>query len=219
MESIKVYISGEDPVTKAVIRRLMGYVSERFQVIMEIPARGGEIKKKIPQCNKLAESYPVIMLLDVDDGCAPALKRELLGGLEQSDRFLMNIAVDEAEAWIMADREGFAKYFSIDIDEIPLSASLKMGGMKKVVEMDFPMKSSMVLTHVIAPKSKNKEFVKQVAVLDSKGKCKGKEYNNAIVPFIEKAWNVDHAMENSDSLQRMVRRLKVLHQSYGIHSA
>lgn len=78
MENIEVYISGEDMVTIAVIKRLLRYVSPRFSIIQTIPARGGEIKKKVLQCNTLAVDFPVVMLLDLDDGCAPDLKNKLL---------------------------------------------------------------------------------------------------------------------------------------------
>lgn len=39
---------------------------------------------------------------------------------------------------------------------------------------------------------------------------KGPEYNVAILPFVKNIWNIDEAMKNSDSLSRMVLRLKRL---------
>jgi len=37
---------------------------------------------------------------------------------------VFNVAVDEAEAWLMADRDGFAKYISVDVDQHRLSEFL-----------------------------------------------------------------------------------------------
>lgn len=72
MDKIKVYISGEDAVTKAIIERLLRFCSPRFQVAKEIPARGSEIKKKISALNTLAQTQPVVMLTDLDTtDCAP----------------------------------------------------------------------------------------------------------------------------------------------------
>lgn len=107
---IGVYIVGEDDVTRHVIYRILSYCGAgRFTVLMELPARGGEIKNKIPNFNQLAMKFPVILLTDLDaDNCAPELKRKLLGGLEQAENLVFNVAVDEAEAWLMADRDGFA---------------------------------------------------------------------------------------------------------------
>lgn len=211
--SIQVYISGEDPVTKAVIRRILDFVSPRFLIIDNIPARGGEIKKKIPQCNTLASAFPVIMLLDADEGCAPTLKANLLKEQKQSDKFLLNIAVDEAEAWLMADIDGFAGYFGIDVRDMPKANLTKQGGRKAVVEMEFAMKSSYVFTHQLILKSTKPDFVKQIGVREL-GRTKGKEYNAAVIPFIMNIWDIDKAKENSDSLQRMLRRINELISSY-----
>lgn len=128
MEKIQVYISGEDAVTVAVIKRLLSYVSPRFVVLSNIPARGGEVKSKVLASNELAKSYPVVMLLDLDQGCAPELKSKLLQGNIQSRHFLMNISVDEAEAWLMADRQGFSSFFGIYVNAIPVSEMQKQGG-------------------------------------------------------------------------------------------
>lgn len=85
-----------------------------------MPARGGQIKHKISEPNRLSSSKPVILLTGLDvTQCPPMLKNSLLANQEQNDDFILNIAVDEAEAWLMADREGFAEYFGIPISEIP----------------------------------------------------------------------------------------------------
>lgn len=110
---IGVYIVGEDDVTRHVIYRILSYCGAgRFTVLMELPARGGEIKNKIPNFNQLAMKFPVILLTDLDaDNCAPELKRKLLGGLEQAENLVFNVAVDEAEAWLMADPGWICKIY------------------------------------------------------------------------------------------------------------
>ena len=73
---IGVYIVGEDDVTRHVIYRILSYCGAgRFTVLMELPARGGEIKNKIPNFNQLAMKFPVILLTDLDaDNCAPYIE-------------------------------------------------------------------------------------------------------------------------------------------------
>lgn len=213
MKEIPVYISAEDPVTKAIIERLLKFCSPQFKVFKDVPARGGEIKNMISALNNLAKTKPVILLTDLDTtACAPILKRELLNGDEQSADFLINIAIDEGEAWLMADRKGFAKYMAVDESLIPQASMQKLGGMKKVTEMTFDVKSSWMLTHQIIKQSNNTELREQISA--SGRAAKGKEYNSAIVPFIENAWNIQEAMSNSDSLTRMVRRLEKLASDY-----
>ena len=192
---IGVYIVGEDDVTRHVIYRILSYCGAgRFTVLMELPARGGEIKNKIPNFNQLAMKFPVILLTDLDaDNCAPELKRKLLGGLEQAENLVFNVAVDEAEAWLMADRDGFAKYISVDVDQLPCAGLQKQGGAKACMEMQFSCKSSYFLTHILIREA-----------------SKGREYNTAILPFINECWDIESAMRNSDSLCRMVGRIKAL---------
>ena len=214
MREIKVYISGEDAVTVAVIKRLLSFVSSRFVVLGNIPARGGEVKSKVLKSNALAKDYPVVMLLDLDQGCAPELKKKLLQGNPQSQHFLMNISVDEAEAWLMADRQGFSTFFGIDIDAIPVSVMQKQGGHIERMEMNFPCKSSFMLTHKLALHSSKKEIRQKIGVPTPNGPKKGKEYNDAIVPFIENEWDIAAALPNSDSLQRMICRLQALLADY-----
>lgn len=214
MENINIYISGEDPVTVAVLKRVLAYVSPRFYVMGNIPARGGEVKKKVLQCNVLAQNYPVVMLLDLDEGCAPDLKMRLLQGNVQSTHFIMNISVDEAEAWLMADRKGFSTYFAIDVNLIPTPKLQKQGGRVALIEMEFPYKSSLVFTHKLALLSKKQEVRDKVGVVNPCGPKKGKEYNDAVLPFVNDKWNIDAALPHSDSLQRMIRRLRELESQF-----
>lgn len=205
----KVYIAGEDPVTREIIYRILRYCSPDFHVIQELPARGSEIKNKIEPFNKLAAKQPVILLTDLDtDDCAPCTKRNLLSGLEKHPDFLINVAVDEAEAWLMADQKNFASYIGVPINEIPQSCLQKQGGMKSLMEISCPLKSSYYLTHQLAPHS-SKEEIRQKVAATGKG-CKGKEYNSAMIPFIRNIWDIDNARQNSDSLSRMIARIKRL---------
>lgn len=207
---IGVYVVGEDDVTRHVIYRILNYCGVGlFTVLAELPARGGEIKNKIPNFNQLAIKVPVILLTDLDaNSCAPELKRKLFGQLEQAENLVFNVAVDEAEAWLMADREGFAKYISVDVDQLPCAIPQKQGGSKACMEMQFSCKSSYFLTHILIRESLDRTLKKQ---LMAEGKAsKGPEYNTAILPFIDKSWDIESAMRNSESLCRMVGRIKAL---------
>lgn len=204
---VEIVIVGEDDVTREIIKRIINeYTGGMVKIIQEMPARGGEIKGRINMYNTLASSYPVIILLDLDaNNCPPELINSL--GIEnKQSNLILNVAIDEAEAWLMADRIGFAKYIGVDESEIPQSKSTKLNGNKYTIEMDFPAKSSMCLTKVIVPKSKNSDIKKKMT--PNGNACKGKEYNSAILPFIREVWDIEAALANSDSLKRMVNKIK-----------
>ena len=92
---IGVYIVGEDDVTRHVIYRILSYCGAgRFTVLMELPARGGEIKNKIPNFNQLAMKFPVILLTDLDaDNCAPELKPDCRNKEEQKPVWKCSLVV------------------------------------------------------------------------------------------------------------------------------
>ena len=204
---MKVYIVGEDAVTYSVIKRILYYCSSDFEIEAELPARGGQVKNKITEFNSLSEVHPVILLIDLDNyDCAPLLIEKLLK--DKNKCFIFNIAVDEAEAWLMADRKGFSSYFRVKIEDMPSAHQSKQGGRKALTEMNFTYKSSMFLTHELIKKSKNSDYIKQLT--PKKNAAKGPEYNSCMLPFIQNAWNIDDARNNSDSLNRMILRIENL---------
>ncbi|MCL1942941.1 MAG: hypothetical protein FWF54_05260 [Candidatus Azobacteroides sp.] len=76
--------------------------------------------------------------------------------------------------------------------------------------MCFKYKSSRYLTHELIKKIKKPEYIQQFT--PRKGAAKGPEYNSCMLPFIKNQWNIENAMENSDSLSRMIFRIKNLLQ-------
>lgn len=206
-----IYIVGDDPVTKAIICRLIKDYSHQLKIALEIPARGGQIKGSIAKFNRLAESTPVVLLLDLDaNNCAPELKRILLNGMEHNPRFVINVAVDEGESWLFADKENFARYLHLDPALTPNSCNLRMNGPRMVREVYTEQKPSRLLTHGLALRSSDTNIRKQIGVNDVNEKCKGNEYNAVIVPFIYEVWNPEVARQNSDSLNRMILRIQQL---------
>jgi len=204
---MKVFIVGEDEVILAIIRLILTHCSTNYEVIQNLPARGGQVKSKISEFNKLSEKYPIVLLMDLDnDDCAPLLLSKLVKS--KHENFIFNIAVDEAEAWLMADREGFADYFKIKLADMPSAHQTKQNGRKEVTEMYFAYKSSRYLTHDLIKKSGNSEFIQQLT--PKKNASKGVEYNSCMLLFIEKAWNIENARQNSDSLNRMILRVEKL---------
>ena len=207
----QVYIVGEDEVTAAIVRRILTDYAPSLNVKGVLPERGSQIKNYIQRFNRLSMTTPVILLTDLDTAdCAPFLKEKLLEGIEAEPNFIINIAVDEAEAWLMADRENFADYLCVDKNVMPEAVLTNQGGMKKCIEMAIPAKASYYLTHTLVFKSKNEEVKSRIG--STGRKCKGKEYNSALVPFIITKWDIEAARLNSDSLSRMIRRIKQLEQ-------
>ena len=205
-----VYIVGEDEVTRAIITRIIHDYAPHLEIIQYIPARGSEIKAKISSLNVAALHSPVVLLSDMDaDPCAPIAKSHLLGGISNlSPEFIVNIAVDEAESWLLADTTGFASYFGIPEDRMPVCSLQKFLGPRARMELCVPIKTSLYLTHQLITYSTKGTLKAQLFSADA---CKGKEYNEAITPFIRLSWNIEAARLNSYSLDRMIKRVQNIH--------
>lgn len=205
-----LYLVGEDDACKAVIYRVIDFCSisrkTPLKVILELPARGGEIKSKIKNFNILSANTPVVLLTDLDNnGCPPSYISTLMKGDKKNDNFVLSIAVDEVEAWLLADRTGFARYFGVETGLIPLPSLIKMQGRVEKKEIECRCKTSFHIVTKILPYSRNKSLIEQLT--PRPGATKGPEYNSAMLPFIQEYWSIENAVQNSDSLQGMINRI------------
>lgn len=209
----EVYIVGEDDVTKEIIRRLINDYTPNLLIKRAEPTRSSQLKNMIKPYNRLSESIPVILLEDLDtEDCAPSARKKLLGGEQQSEDFLINIAVDEAEAWLYADIEGLSSYLKVPREAIPSAKPMTMGGPRARLEINTEQKTSRHLTKELILLSKDKVLKQQI--VSSDGRCKGKEYNAAILPYIREKWNPEAARESSYSLDTTIKRLIRLSEKY-----
>lgn len=204
---MEVAIVGEDQATKDIIKRIIHYVGN-IEIAYDLPARGGKILSMIREFNNLSHSIPVVLLTDLDQyNCPPELLNKWFEKFSRNEDFHVRVAVDEAEAWLMADREGFSNYFSLPIERIPQSISKSRIAPDKN-EMSFPYKSSYFLGREIIPYSTSSNIKKDMT--PKSGSTKGPLYNSRISPFIKNNWDIRRAQENSYSLRRTIARMQAL---------
>jgi hypothetical protein len=203
-----ISIVGEDSATKESLKRIVTDYNSDLNIVNEYPARGGKTKQLIKRYNLLAASIPILLLTDLDQyDCAPEFIRQHLGGAAKHNNFLLRVAVDEVESWLMADRVGFAEYFEVPIELIPQSIAPRISK-PTVNELSFPFKPSLYMQIEIFPHSTNKQF--REGFISSVEAYKGPEYNSLITPFIQKKWNLKAAAKNSYSLRKAIERISSL---------
>lgn len=202
---MEIYIAGEDPVTLAIIRRLVTSFRPDLSIIMEMPYRGGKLDKEYSNFNSLSSKFPVIVLRDLDMfDCPPQLISRLLP-FQKSPNFVFNVAADEAEAWLLADKSNFSRYFEIPLQMIPGSIQKRQNGPRAVLEVNTPYKTSQYFQRELLPHSKSLTIQQQLR--PKHGAVKGTEYNHVMIPFIKQIWDPQTARLNSYSLDRMINRL------------
>lgn len=198
-----IMIVAEDTVSREIAKRLLNHSHKQFNITREEPVRGGEIKQKILNYNKLG--LPVFTLADLDtEDCPITLINDWFGEDAIAPTHLFRVAYFEAEAWLMSDIQGFAKYLEIDRNLIP--------GVKQMdrqnpdnIELSFKYKPSLFLMHELVKHCKNPTLVEQLS--PKKGAKKGPQYNSAMIPFIQDHWNIDVAAQNSFSLKKALQRI------------
>lgn len=170
-----------------------------------MPYRGGKLDQAIPNLNLLSNKYPVVLLRDLDMyDCPPQLIARLIPS-PKSENFIVNIATDEAEAWLLGDSENFAEYFGIPIGFLPGSILKRQNGPRTVTEIDTPYKTSQYFVRYLLPLTTNQTIFQQLQ--PKVGAVKGAEYNHVMLPFIRTVWNPETARLKSHSLNRMILRL------------
>ncbi|MFO8057714.1 MAG: hypothetical protein R6V10_10485 [bacterium] len=142
-------------------------------------------------CKSMRQPWIVLMDLDNDAECAPVYLEEKLPA-PAADMFL-RLAVQEVESWLLADRQGIAKFLGVSEEHVP----------KEVEKIQKPKRTLID----IARKSRRRDIKGMVPQPGSSG-VQGKEYNSIMSEFVLSYWKPDSASENADSLLRFLKVLE-----------
>jgi hypothetical protein len=185
----------EDELTHQVMLKIYESFKGFFSECRTIPCHGkGKIQKQIKAYNIAAQYgyYFVITDLDNEYDCAVSLIKSWLP-FQSSGQLLFRVAVHEVESWLLADRENFAAFFSINQDLIPLEPDNEKDPKHKVI--------------LLAKKSKKREIREAIVPIDDYANI-GPGYNSQFQRFIQNSWNIDIARKNSPSLDKAIKSLE-----------
>ncbi|MDA1275905.1 MAG: DUF4276 family protein [Verrucomicrobia bacterium] len=191
-----VYLAAEDEPGLAVGRRLI-QDSTPLAVHREENGHGyGRLFRKAKNFQEMASlGYPVLMLTDLDAAkCAPALHRAWLGDAPRPE-FLFRIAVREIEAWLLADRDGIAKFLQITVTKIPERPE-QLADPKKIL-LDLAAHAPRRLRTGFLPAPRSSAIV-------------GPEYNGLISRFVSNDWDLHAAASIAPSLGRAIAATRLL---------
>jgi len=181
----------EDEVTHQVMLKIYDFVQGCFSESRAIPCYGnGKIKRQIKAYNLAAQYSHYFVVTDLDNQypCAPSLIENWLPDT-RSSKLLFRVAVHEIESWLLADRENFAAFFSIDQKLVPLNPDNEIDPKRTVISL--------------AKKSRRKEIREAIVPIDTYA-SKGPGYNTQFEIFIQKFWSIESARKNSPSLDKTV---------------
>lgn len=158
--------------------------------------KGGKalLDRDLPKYNQAARHGPWLVLRDADAECPVDLRARLLASLHNpAPTLVLRVANSMTEAWLLADRSGFAEYFQISKAIIPSDPDSLPHAKREVVSL--------------CGRSTDRTIRQKMTTL--RGET-GPEYVATINDFARSTWNVGAAAEVSPSLSRALKRLTEL---------
>ncbi len=192
----EIYIATEDALSEAVADRLVEEANPGLCVAVRMGRKGnGFLKQKLFDLNETARSIPVLLLTDLDRiECPPTLIGNWWSGRILANGMIFRVVVREIEAWLLADREGFAKLSGAPVGKVPHMPEL----------LDDPKSA---LLNLVA-RYGNRRLKDELLPAKGSHASVGFGYNQTLSQFVRKSWSVARAAENASSLERVRRRLR-----------
>lgn len=134
----------------------------------------------------------VLVDLDLKPDCAPELVADALP--QPAEGMCFRVAVREVEAWLLADRTGFARWASVRASLIPDD-----------VEAIARPKERLV---AIMRESRHRERQTAIVPRPGSGRTEGPNYSDVLAEFVTTDWDVEAAASAAPSLARAIRCLR-----------
>ncbi len=191
MTETAIPVSGavEGVTDETILRVVLSHCNREASTIY---VQGGKSKliEKLAGFNSAARYMPWVVLLDLDcdDGCAPTHVQRLLPN--PSAQMTLRVAVHQAEAWLLADRAGLARYLRVREHLIPDDPDGELNAKQTMVNL--------------ARKSSNALVRRDMVPAERSGRTTGPNYAGRLIEFATLHWNLGEACQRSDSLSRCV---------------
>ena len=196
-----ISIVAEGSTEKAVAERLLPFCGHAVGTVYG--ERGCKyIRQNATAFRWLAtETTGVLILTDFRDtgmDCVPAALQEYIFDKlpNPPSTYICRFSVNEIESWLLADRDGLAKYLDINISRIPLQPECE----------PYPKRTLINL----ARKSKKRLIREGIAPPPGHLSSVGPEYMPLMRGFISDYWDIGRAIDFAPSLKRCVYRLQEL---------
>lgn len=202
---MRIYVSAEDELSRAVVAKLADVVSEvEVNIVPLGHAHGGfgYIKKNLQKFCNLGVRERVIVLTDLDSAeCPPSLRASWLASVPDFDDFpeymVFCIAVREVEAWLMADFQAFATFFSVSPSAVRKGVINNVVNPKEHLVTTIRESSVRSIREAIVPDVRSKALV-------------GLGYNQLLSQFVADVWMPERGASESPSLKRATDRIRAL---------
>lgn len=191
---IPLSLAVEDPLTESLFAKILLTIPTEYAT-RTIYNRGGYgyLRQNINGFNNAAKGIPFLVGTDLDTyECPAALVQEWLTR-SKHDNLLICVAVREAEAWVLADRENFARFLGIRAGLVPDQVETIPDPKRKLVDL--------------ARRARSRELREDLCPPPNSTRKVGPNYNPRLAAFVHRSWNPNTAKKNAASLARAIDRL------------
>ena len=188
---IPIQLAVEDDLSEAVLRRVLADSRRPFAIGTCYSGRGfGYLRKTISGFNNAAKGTPFLVLADLDQiECPPDLINTWLSDPIHPN-LLFRVAVKEVEAWLLADRSGFARFLGIQRVMVPQDADAIEDPKACLIDL--------------ARRSPHRELRLDIVPPPGSTRRIGPNYNGRLTSFVQDRWDISAAKQSSLSLMRTV---------------
>lgn len=186
----------EDRLSGSVAERMVATVKPWQRNALPPVHLGGieKIRAQMPKYLNASHVMPHFVLVDLDKTtCAPALLTAWQLPVPGA-RLLFRVAVRETEAWVLADRKGFADFAGIPVSKVPQSPELESDPKQTLVNL--------------VRRSRKKRLVTELVPAQGSRVSIGPLYNELLCEFVRTTWNLEAACCNAPSLAKALVRLR-----------
>jgi hypothetical protein len=191
---IPLNLAVEDALTESLFSKILEGLPDAY-AIRTIYNRGGHgyLRQNINGFNNAAKGIPFLIGTDLDTyECPPALIVDWLLRPKHHN-LLVRVAVREAEAWVLADKENFANFLGIRSALIP----------DQVEAIPDPKRELINL----ARRARRRDLREDICPPDNSTRTVGPNYNSRLSAFVQRHWNPNIARARAESLARTIDRL------------
>lgn len=196
---VAIALVTEDELGMVVAQRVIAASHRPFVIGRRVVARGfGNIKRSIDKYRQASRTMPHVVLTDLDRTVCPARLRADWRAIELPSAMLLCVAVRETEAWLLGDRQGFARFATIGIGRLPPQPESLPDPKECLVEL--------------VKRSRNRALARDLTPARGSPLPHGPLYGERLAAFAEREWDIDAASHRCPSLRRMRQRLEIFPQ-------
>ena len=192
--AVEVRAAVEGALDEAVVRRLIGFCGGQPGTVYGNRGRS-YVLQHLDRFNRgAAHGWIWFVLVDLDRSpdCAPELVAETLP--DPAEGMCFRVAVREVEAWLLADRTGFAEWASVPVSRIPVDVEAITRPKERLVD--------------IVRRSRRRERRDAIVPRPGNRRTEARDYTPTLAEFVATDWDVEAAASTAPSLARAIRCLR-----------